>query len=192
MQRIACYLSVVKAPRLFSLAALAILTFISQTGHATEVGNQRTFGLGVALGAPSSLVGKLFIGAGQAIDFGVSFSRYGYGRCWNGRHYVSCNGNYSQLGVHADYLWQDNLVHGEVTLDWHIGVGGRLWALDTGAYDNDGDGSIALAARMPVGLDLTFQKPSFLELFVELVPTFYVVPGTGFDIEAALGARFYF
>lgn len=178
-----------------SLAAFGLLvslSCVSAIAHATEVGNQRTFGLGFALGSPTSLVGKLFVDAGRAVDFGIGFSRYGYGRCWNGNRYEFCDGNYNQVGLHADYLWQENLIHDRVTLDWHIGVGGRIWLLDDDRYDQDGDGDVALGARMPVGLDLSFERPSFLELFVELAPTLYIVPGAGFDVEALLGARFYF
>ncbi|MDX2019965.1 MAG: DUF3996 domain-containing protein [Deltaproteobacteria bacterium] len=185
-----------KTSKIWALAAFVACVGMARSGHATEVGNERTFGLGFALGAPTSLVGKVFVGAGQAIDFGVGFvgNGYGYARrgCWDGRRYVNCGNGYSQLGLHADYLWQENLVYGKVTLDWHIGAGARMWILDQDNYVNDGDGTVALAARMPVGLDLMFQKPSFLEVFFEVVPSLYVVPGAGFDLEAALGARFYF
>ncbi len=177
---------------LLGLSAL-VFGFVSiNQAHATEVGNQRTFGLGFAVGSPTSLVGKLFVGAGQAIDFGVGFTRYGHGRCWNGRRYEYCGDGYDNLGLHADYLWQENLIHDKVTLDWHIGVGGRLWFLDRDRYVDDGRGSVAAAVRMPVGLDLTFQRPSFLEVYLEIAPSFYVVPGLGFDVESALGVRFYF
>ena len=185
-----------RTSKAWALAAFIICIGFARASGATEVGNQRTFGLGFALGSPSSLVGKVFVGAGRAIDFGVSFAGYGYGYsrggCWDGRKYVNCRGDYDQLGLHADYLWQENLVHGQVTLDWHIGAGARMWILDQRNYADDGDGTVALAARMPVGLDLMFHKPSFLELFFEIAPSIYIIPGTNFDIEAALGARFYF
>jgi hypothetical protein len=45
---------------------------------------------------------------------------------------------------------------------------------------------------MPVGVDLMFRKPDFLEVFLELAPALYLVPGVGLDIEAFLGVRFYF
>jgi hypothetical protein len=45
---------------------------------------------------------------------------------------------------------------------------------------------------MPVGLDLGFRKPSFLEVFLELAPAVYIVPGVYLDLEAFLGVRFYF
>lgn len=175
---------------------MSLVLSLPINAHATEVGNQRTFGLGFALGNPNSLVGKVFVGAGRAIDFGIGFNGYGAGysgRCWNGDKYAHCgNGGYHQTGIHADYLWQNNLVNGRVTLDWHIGAGARMWVLDRDNYVNGGNGSVALAARMPVGLDLTFTKPSFLELYAELAPSLYIVPGVGFDIEGALGVRLYF
>jgi hypothetical protein len=44
---------------------------------------------------------------------------------------------------------------------------------------------------MPVGIDLMFNNPSFLEVFFELAPTLYLVPFADFGIEGALGVRFY-
>jgi hypothetical protein len=86
--------------------------------------------------------------------------------------------------ANVDYLWQDPIVAGSAAnLDWHIGAGGRIWL---------GDGSFSAAARMPVGLDLTFRKPSFLEVYLELAPAVYIVPGLYLDLEAMLGVRFYF
>ena len=149
--------------------------------EATEVGHGRDFGLGVAIGSPTSIVGKVFVGGDNAVDFGFGFWTYGFG-C-NDRGY--CDGRtLDVVTLNADYLWQDSITGGaKATLDWHIGAGGRVWV---------GSGDAAVAARMPVGLDLTFRKPSFLEVFLELAPAVYVVPGIGVDIEAFLGVRFYF
>jgi hypothetical protein len=149
--------------------------------EATEVGRSRDLGLGVAIGSPTSLVGKYFVGQGNAIDFGFGFWTYGWG-C-NNRGY--CEGrNFDVVTFNADYLWQEGLVAGsKANLDWHIGAGGRLWV---------GGGDPSIAARMPVGLDLTFRRPSFLEVFLELAPAVYIVPGLYVDIEAFLGVRFYF
>ena len=73
-----------------------------------------------------------------------------------------------------------------VQLDWHIGVGGRAIVWNAG----NGDTGAAIGARMPVGLDLMFTRPSFVEIFFELAPTLYLPAGV--VIEPALGARFYF
>jgi len=147
---------------------------------ATEVGRGRDFGLGVAIGSPTSIVGKYYLSQENAIDFGLGFWTYGWG-C--GRHGYCDGRSFDVITVNADYLWQDEVARGaKVNLDWHIGAGGRFWA----------GGGTALAARMPVGLDLMFRKPAWLELFVEIAPALYIVPGVGLDLEGFLGVRFYF
>ena len=67
------------------------------------------------------------------------------------------------------------------------GGGGRLiwWG---GCQSN----CVAVAARAPIGLSLMFQNPSFLEVFFELAPSFWIVPDLGFGIEGGIGVRFYF
>lgn len=155
------------------------------SASATEVGRGRDFGLGFAFGSPTSIVGKYFVGGGNAVDFGLGFWSYGW-RCSGPRDERWCDdGNdFDLISINADYLWQDPIVAGSgANLDWHIGVGGRVWF---------GDGDVAAAVRMPLGLDLGFRKPSFLEVFLEIAPAMYVVPGLDLDIEAFLGVRFFF
>jgi hypothetical protein len=126
-----------------------------------------------------------FVGGGNAWDFGLGFWSYGWGcNNRNDRRYCDGRGGFNRLSANIDYLWQDNLIPGGgARLDWHIGGGGRIWA---------GDGNFAAAARMPVGVDLMFRKPSFLEVFLEIAPALYIVPGLYLDVEAFLGVRFYF
>jgi hypothetical protein len=45
---------------------------------------------------------------------------------------------------------------------------------------------------MPLGLDLTFARPHFLEVFVEIAPGLIILPPLWPDIDAAVGVRFYF
>ena len=160
--------------------AAAVLGYVP-AAHATEVGHGRNFWLGVAFGSPTSIVGKYFLSSENAIDFGLGFWTYGWG-C-NNRGF--CEGrSFDVVTVNADYLWQDSVVHGgKASLDWHIGAGGRVWI---------GGGDASIAARMPVGLDLTFRKPSFLEVFLEIAPAVYVVPDVHLELEGFLGVRFYF
>lgn len=160
--------------------SVACLGIVSEA-EATEVGRGRDFGIGVAFGSPTSIVAKYFVGGGNAFDMGLGFWTYGWG-C-NNRGY--CDGrSFDVVTLNADYLWQDGIVAGsKANLDWHIGAGGRVWI---------GGGDASVAARMPVGLDLTFRKPSFLEVFLEIAPAMYVVPGLYLDLEALLGVRFYF
>jgi hypothetical protein len=178
--------------RLISVMVLS-LTLVAGAGataHATEVGSGRNFGLGFQLGDPTALIGKVFIGRGNAIDFGLGFGGWGYNRCRDSAgHWYYCGDRYGRdWSLHGDYLWEDNLARqGQVKLDWHIGAGARMEFWD--AFDG---GRVSLIARMPVGLDLTFARPSFLEVFFEIAPGLMIVPPLFFDLDAALGVRFYF
>jgi len=163
-----------------------VLLAIAGSAHATEVGYSRNFGLGVVIGDPTGLSAKLWTSRTNALDFGLGFWGYGpHNRCFNDG---TCPGyGYRGGTFNMDYLWQSNIVRRQVQLDWHVGVGGRA------VWDNSCPGDcLALAARVPIGLDLTFSRPEFLEVFFEIAPAFYFVPGFGPDVEGGLGVRFYF
>jgi hypothetical protein len=184
---------------LLALLAGASVTGVSRAATATEVGGSRNLGLGLGLGTATSLVGKYFIDRGSALDFGVSFFRYRHG-CWRDRRgVVYCDGygdtyRNGSFGLHLDYLWQDTLARRSAKLDWHIGAGARLWHWDADDYYYYyyRDSRSALAARMPLGLDLTFVRPDFLEVYLEAAPSLYFVPFVELDVEAFVGVRFYF
>jgi hypothetical protein len=73
-------------------------------------------------------------------------------------------------------------------------AGGRVWFWDDYYYDRVyyDDNDVAFALRMPVGLDFTFRRPSFLEVYLEVAPALYVFPGVDLMAEAFIGVRFYF
>jgi hypothetical protein len=173
----------------------------SNPAQATEVGGSRNLGLGVAVGTQTSLVGKYLFDQESGLDFGLSFWRWRRGGCWyDNRGVRYCDRGYGArygyggLGLQAGYLWQDNLVRREANLDWHIGLGGRVWFWDDYYYDGAyyDDNEVAFAVRMPVGLDFTFRRPSFLEVYVEVAPALYVFPAVDLMAEAFIGVRFYF
>jgi hypothetical protein len=174
---------------LVMVLSLTVVAGASATANATEVGGSRTFGLGFQVGDPTALIGKVFLGGENALDFGLGFGGWGYGRCRdrNGRWNYDCGGYGRDLSLHADFLWQENLVRQQVKLDWHLGGGARVIFWDT--FD---DTYVALIGRMPIGLDLTFPRPSFLEVFFEVAPGLLVWPRLDFELDAALGVRFYF
>jgi uncharacterized protein DUF3996 len=174
-----------------SLALLATgclaLTWVEDAA-ATQVGRSKDFGIGFALGSPTSIVAKYFVNPGNAFDFGLGFWRLGRYCDGPADGRVCRNGGFERLTLNMDYLWQEQIIAGSgAKLDWHIGGGGRVWL-----WDDYAGGDFALAARMPVGIDVTFPKPDFLEVFLELAPALYIVPGLDLDIEAFLGVRFYF
>lgn len=169
-----------------AFAAAVLLVVAVRTAEATEVGYGRKFGLGVALGDPTGLSAKYWVGPTNSLDFGLGFYGYGFrNRCPDGNLCDRWNANAGSFNM--DYLWQSNLVRGQAQLDWHIGAGGRIiWF--TGCNGDCFD----LKARMPLGLDLMFNNPGFIEIFMEIAPALYIVPGIFADIEGGFGVRFYF
>jgi hypothetical protein len=168
------------APACFLSVALSGV-LLERPAAAGEIGEHRNFGLGFAVGTPTSIAAKYFVHPRGAVDLGVSF--------WDWRACppeITCS-TFGYLSVASDYLWQHNLVPGTGNLDWHIGVGARV-----SLYDEQYEERAFVSARVPVGLDLTFRTPAFLELFGELAPRLLVFPGLLFGVEAFGGLRFYF
>ena len=159
------------------------------TAMATEVGTSRNFGLGVQLLEPTAIIGKVFLDRNNALDFGLGF--WGYGRCYNtnGDPYY-CNANRHDFSLHFDYLYEEPIVDSVVRLDWHAGAGGRLilWGY---TYNNSNHGAVVLA-RVPIGLDLSFRRPRWLEVYLEIAPALVIVPPLDFWLDIGLGARAYF
>ena len=176
--------------RVTLLTALLASTLTAGLAGATEVGTARTFGLGVQVFAPTAFIGKAFLDRNNALDFGIGF--WGYGHCYDvdGRPYA-CRDYYDAYSLHFDYLYEEPIVERGVRLDWHVGVGGRM---GFGGYYRDDRGyrDFALLARVPIGLDLTFRRPSWLEVYLELAPGLWVFPPLAFDVDVGLGVRAYF
>ena len=179
--------SVSVAP-LVALVSTMLWVSAARSAHATEVGYGRNLGLGFELGDPTAFVGKYWVGRTNAVDFGVGFDGFAYSSACTTSNSGVCG---SRVTLNADYLWQSNLVKSTAQLDWHIGAGGRLniWSSSSKNY-------VALGGRMPVGLDLMFTNPSFLELFFEIAPVLNIGPAGGpvlwLSFDADLGVRFYF
>jgi len=184
-----------RAPAI-ALAALAGALLCAWTGRAraTEVGVQRQYGVGLMVGDPTGLSGKVWLSRTNAIDLGLGAYSFGPpGDCVHGGapgQTICARGwNSNVYSVNADYLWQSRIIEGRLAqLDWHIGGGARAFFFSGPCTGDCWD----LGVRGPVGVDLTFQQPTFLEVFFELAPAFYVVPVAFFSFEGALGVRGYF
>jgi len=172
----------------FALLCAGIMAMPAQAS-ATEVGTARPFGLGLQAFEPTAVIGKLFLDRSNALDFGVGF--WGYGRCYNANGPYYCDRTNQFFSLHFDYLYEQTLVQSAVVrLDWHAGGGGRL--VFHSYVDSNGTRDVALFARAPIGLDLTFRTPSWLEVYLEVAPGLWVFPPIAFDIDIGLGARAYF
>jgi hypothetical protein len=153
----------------------------------------KTFGLGIMLGAPTGLSGKYYLGADTALDFGIG-TIYGY-RDRRGLH------------VHADYLWHPLVLASADAFEMplYFGVGGRLlrgnrcYRYDRNRCDYYYRDYTALGVRAPLGIALDFNNVP-LDIFFELalVLDFLVDRDSRYDdafyldLNGAVGVRFYF
>lgn len=147
----------------------AVLAILLSSGFAYAQGNN-DFGLGMILGEPTGVSGKLWTGFGSAVDAAAAWS-------------LDENDVFQ---IHADYLRHNysliNVKKGRLPL--YYGIGGR-------ARFNERHGHDHLGIRIPVGLEYIFQGAP-LDLFMEVVPILDVAPATDFDLNAAFGTRYYF
>jgi len=143
------------------------------------------FGAGIMLGEPTGISGKIWTAEDRAMAFGVAWG--GFGR----------DGGYFHL--HGDYIFHNfsliSVPTGKLAL--HYGAGLRLRTFGGNGYLNnnrDSDnwgGGTRLGIRIPVGLTYLVDGAP-VDIFIEAVPTLDLIPGTSLDLDAALGARYYF
>ena len=143
----------------------------------------KTFGLGLELGAPTGINGKYFLSSDRALDFGVGDLYTYYNR--------------SGLHIYGDYLFHPvSLVSTEpFELPLYVGIGARFW--DFGYRNQNNDVSaFAIGLRVPVGISFDFNNVP-LDIFVQIVPVldFYsgYAPHTVFlDFDGSVGIRYWF
>lgn len=130
---------------------------------------QKEIGVGVILGEPSGISLKQWVSRTTAFDAGFAWSF----------------ANDTAIQLHADYLYHRVYLFEsddfEGRLPVYYGIGARTVLGD--------DPTVGI--RFPVGIGRTFSSYP-LELFFEIVPILDVAPKSSFDLNAAIGARYYF
>jgi len=150
--------------RYFLPFLLVVLLFIPEARAQDELG------FGVILGEPTGLSAKKWLSSEHAIDAALA---------WSFSHD-------DRVQVHADYLYHRSRafategVSGRIP--FYFGFGGRAVI--------GGDDDALIGARFPFGLGKTLRSAP-VELFVEIVPILDLVPDTEFDLNGALGVRYY-
>ncbi len=140
---------------------------------------KQDFGVGIILGEPTGLTIKRWVSGTHAVDAGLAWS-------------FTENASFH---LHADYLVHSfDLVDGDDVhgwLPWYFGLGARikLQEENDGKGRNDEDDLVGI--RVPLGVAYMFAD-SPIDIFAEIVPILDLVPATDFDLNAAIGARFYF
>jgi hypothetical protein len=139
---------------------------VAQTADATPRG---PFGLGIIVGEPTGLDLKWFLNDINAVEGALAWS---------------FSGN-TEVHIQADYLYHfyDWIKVKEGLLPVFIGIGGRI------AFVEHGDDLVGV--RVPVGLSYEFEG-GVVDVFGEIVPVLNLTPDTDFDLEGAIGVRFWF
>lgn len=153
-------------------------------GGSNYVSNGK-FGLGIELGAPSGLNGKLFLSPSTALNFGIGWLYDNYYRDGEGLH------------LYLDHLWHPISLTDNPTfkLPLYIGVGGAFWSFDD-RRDRVVNRYSALGIRVPFGLAFDFNNVP-LDIFVQLTLVADIFFGDYTDrfgpgFEGSFGIRYWF
>jgi len=122
-------------------------------------------GVGVILGSPTGLSAKMWTSGSTALDAAAA---------WDIR-----NGGF--LHLHADFLlhpFEIDVPKGDMPL--YFGIGGRVLI----ASDPH------VGVRIPFGVAYGFAEAPF-DVFLEIVPILDILPSMDFDMNGAIGFRYY-
>lgn len=142
-----------------------VLTAVLTCG--TVEAQDRGFGLGIILGEPTGITGKLWTGYNTAIDGAVAWSFE----------------KESSMHLHGDLLFHNfrraKVDKGKLLL--YYGIGGRV------KFEDDSK----VGVRVPLGINYLFAKAP-LDFFLEIVPILDLAPSTDFSLNGAIGIRYFF
>ena len=160
---------------------LSAAALIAYKPAAAEIPADSNFGLGVILGEPSGITGKLWFDDTHAADLHLSFDF-----------------SDEAFAISSTYLFHFDVIRLKtkaVELPFYTGLGGKM-LFD--ADDEQGnvradkdDDFLSLGVRVPGGLDLLFRAVP-LEIFVEVGIGVRIFPATRTDLDGGLGLRYYF
>ncbi len=154
------------------LALVAVLLLVSAAAPASAQQSQnKRVGVGFIVGEPTGIDLKMFMNRTNALEFALAWSL----------------SDENDLHLQGDYLWHRyDLIdlNNSDEMPLFFGVGARV------IFREDPRDDI-VGVRFPVGLDYIFANYPF-DIFVEIVPILDLAPDTDFDLEGALGARFWF
>lgn len=153
------------------LILVLTMLLIVQTSFAKE-----EYQLGVVLGSPTGISGKIGLGGNRSVDGVLAYS-------------LADN---RSLEFHADYLIENAHafhINASSPLMLYFGIGARMAVIDHNHHRHDGD--LALGPRAPIGLNYKIVNPN-LEFFGELALCLDIVPETDASVEGGLGLRYRF
>ena len=158
----------------------AIFMILSFMTFQYTVAQEHAVGLGIIIGEPTGISAKFWTSQNNAIDVGLGWSM---GGDWTGRY----NGymyRRDRVHIHMDYLWHAfDALRSTERFPLYYGFGGRI---------NSGSGyESSLAIRGVFGI-AWMPRDTPIDVFLELVPSMQLSPGSAFCIDAAIGVRYFF
>jgi hypothetical protein len=158
---------------LLLLGLLIMSTSIAQARGAQRGGT----GLGLSLGDPTGLNFKTFLGGSMAFDATAGLGIIG------GNH----------LALNAGLVWHNSLGNlGSAPVDWYYGVGAKLGYYDyDGNHEHDDHDDLRLGARAPLGVSVMLRGVP-IDIFLEVAAGLWIVGNVDFDLDGAIGARYWF
>jgi len=154
--------------RKFIFAGMTALLVTTAMGTASA--QEKNVGLGFIIGEPTGIDVKFNLNKVHALEFALAWSL----------------SDENDLHIQGDYLWHKYDVidlNNSDEMPLFFGIGGRIILRE---HPDD-----VVGVRFPVGLDYIFANYPF-DIFVEIVPILDLAPDTDFDLEGAIGARFWF
>jgi hypothetical protein len=140
-----------------------IMLAISLSAARTQ---DKGFGMGIMLGEPTGLNAKIWTSPQNAVDVGLAWSFRGEGF----------------FHFHADYLWHfPRAIRSTERFALYAGIGGLLG----GRHES------VLGIRVPLGIEW-WPRNTSLDVFFELAPILDLAPATEFEMDGAIGIRFFF
>ena len=167
------------------LTAVGLLTLVlssAQMATASDGARSDELGLGIMLGEPSGISGRLNLSSKTALDFGLAFSAN------------------SDVLLLVDYLFKfPHSFHSSSQflsqLTPYVGIGGALGAASQSSWFRSNfytsSSRLILGVRIPLGLEWRPTVPS-IGVFAEVAPGLTVLSSTQGFCEGDLGIRFYF
>jgi hypothetical protein len=150
---------------------MSILVFLVSSTFAQDL-IPGSMGLGVSLGSPSGLTGKMKLGEGQAIQFSIGGSTGQIGR-------VSVSTDFVQ---HAASITEPE--DGYVITPY-FGLGASINA------ETFGITRVFAGPRFLSGISV-FPTDVPMDFFIEIAPAIYFYEQFSFGLEGGLGVRYYF
>lgn len=152
--------------------AILFLLFAAVLFYGSVAAQEGGFGLGIILGEPTGLSLKQWVAANTAIDGAIAWSF----------------GKHDALHLHANYLVHNfklfKVEQGKLPI--YYGIGGRIKFEENGT-----DEDTKIGVRIPVGISYILAN-SPLDIFLEIAPLLDLTPSTEFDLNGAVGIRYFF